>query len=71
MEDLDWQIQKQCVDVGEYELTIERQKTEWECEQKSKTWKWSVDYHGSITASGVSHSEEDAKKAAVHSVPSN
>lgn len=69
MQDVQWVVQKECTDIGEYELTVEKQKTDWECEQKRQSWKWTVDYHGSITASGTSHNKEDAQKAAIHSVP--
>jgi hypothetical protein len=66
-----WEVQKMCSDVKDYELTIEKQKTDWECEQKRESWKWAVSYHGSIVASGSVNSSEEAMEKAVANVPSN
>ena len=66
-----WQVEKMCSDMDEYELVIEKQKTEWHCEQKRESWKWLVSYHGSIVASGSVHSTEEAQRMALSSVPGN
>ncbi len=65
----DWEIQKMCKDVNDYELVIERQKTDWQCEQNHECWKWLVSYHGSIVASGASNSQDEASEKAVSNVP--
>jgi len=64
-----WQVQKMCLDVKDYELSIEKQKRDWECEQKSESWKWSISYHGSIVASGSVNSVEEAQEKAIANVP--
>ena len=69
MEEINWQVQKLCADSGDYELNVEKQKTDWECEQKRESWKWSISYHGSITASGVCNSLDDAKEKANLNIP--
>ncbi len=69
MEDLEWKVQKICTDSGDYELVVEKQKTDWECDQERESWKWAIDYHGSIVASGVTNSVEEAKNNAAFSVP--
>ncbi len=68
-ENNEWIIQKSCKDVGDYELVVERQKTNWNCEQKNESWKWSISYHGSIVSSGAVQSVEQAKKTAEANVP--
>ena len=68
-ENNDWIVQKSCKDVGDYELVIEKQKTNWNCEQKNESWKWSISYHGSIVSSGSVQSVEQAKKTAEANVP--
>ncbi|MAS88108.1 MAG: hypothetical protein CMH30_09070 [Micavibrio sp.] len=35
----EWQVQKLCTDVKDYELSIEKQKTDWQCEQRRESWK--------------------------------
>lgn len=65
----DWEIQKMCKDVQDYELVLEKQKNDWECEQKRTSWKWIVSYHGTIVASGSSNTQEEAGQKAVANVP--
>jgi len=64
-----WTVQKMCTDVRDYELTIEKQKTQWQCEHKNSSWKWSVAYHGSILASGSVNSPTEAQIRAKANVP--
>lgn len=64
-----WQVQKICLDVQDYELSIEKQKTHWNCEQTRESWKRVVAYHGSIVASGSVNSVEEAKIKAVANLP--
>ena len=65
----DWQIEKACTDIGDYELSIEKQKTDWQCEQNHNSWKWVVSYHGSIVASGSVAEPEEAKILAIKNCP--
>lgn len=67
----EWQIQKMCADIDDYELIIEKQKTSWECDQKRESWKWTVSYHGSIVATGSVNDPDLAKDMALQNVPSN
>lgn len=69
--DLTWVVQKMCSDVEDYELVIEKQKTDWTCEQKHESWKWSVAYHGSIVASGAVNSPDEAMKTAAANIPNH
>jgi hypothetical protein len=69
IKDSNWATQKMCVDVGEYELSVELQKTHWNCEQKKESWKWTVSYHGSIVASGSVNSMDDARQKALSNMP--
>lgn len=64
-----WVIQKMCTDVDNYELIVEQQKRNWKCEQTRESWKWIISYHGSIVASGVQSSAEEAQIFAMKNVP--
>lgn len=68
-DDVKWTIQKMCVDVDEYELIIEKEKSHWHCEQKIESWKWLISYHGSIVASGSQNSVEAAQEFALSNLP--
>ncbi|HPF46999.1 MAG TPA: hypothetical protein PK690_09040 [Emcibacteraceae bacterium] len=68
---IEWEVQKVCTDIGDYELTIEKQKTEWACEQNFESWRWAASYHGSIVSSGSENSLEEAKHKAVMNTPGN
>lgn len=68
---MEWQTQKLCTDIGDYELIVEKQKRDWECDQSSESWKWNVIYHGSIIASGSVNDVEEAKQKAEANVPAN
>lgn len=68
---MNWQTQRLCTDVGDYELIVEQQKTEWKCEQKRESWKWNVIFHGTIVASGFVPNIDEAKKSAEANVPQN
>lgn len=67
--DQTWEVQKMCSDIDNYELTVEKQKTDWECEQSHESWKWIVAYHGSIVSSGSVNSAEEAMEAAFSNTP--
>lgn len=67
--EVSWSTQRMCTDVGDYELIVERQKRNWECEQKSESWKWSVVYHGSVLSSSSVNDLEEAKQKALANVP--
>jgi hypothetical protein len=66
---MEWQVQKMCTDVHEYELTIEKQKKSFHCEQPHGSWKWMVHYHGASVATGVTNDAEQAKQLALANVP--
>lgn len=66
---MNWEPQKLCTDIGEYELVVEKQKTHQQCEQKRDSWKWLVNYHGAVVASGISSKEEQAKELAIANTP--
>lgn len=66
---MNWMTQKFCTDIKDYELTVEHEKSSWECEQRRESWKWRVAYHGSIVASGNVNNVEEAKQLAVANVP--
>ena len=65
----EWQVQKLCTDIENYELVIEKQKSHWNCEQKRESWKWYISYHGSIVAAGSVNNIEEAKIKAEANVP--
>ena len=67
--DLDWQTQKLCADKDEYELVIEKQKRDWNCEQRVESWKWIISYHGSVVSSGAVNNVDDAKQMALQNLP--
>lgn len=66
----EWRVQKICTDIENYELSVEKQKTHWECDQKRESWKWTVSYHGSVVSAGSVNSLEEAKTHALINVPS-
>lgn len=66
---MQWQVQKACIDVGDYELVVEKQKKDWNCAQTHESWKWLVNYHGAITSQGAANSFEEAKTFAEKNVP--
>lgn len=66
---MNWEPQKICTDVGDYELIAEKLKNSWKCEQTSESWKWSVIHHGMIVASGQVNDMEEAKIRAKANVP--
>lgn len=66
---MNWQTEKLCTDDGHYELTVEKMKTDWHCEQKSTSWRWNVSYHGAVVAQGTAYDEELARKMAEKNVP--
>ena len=68
-DDVEWTIQKMCVDIDEYELIVEKEKSHWNCQQKRESWKWLVSYHGSIVASGSQNSVETAQEFALANMP--
>jgi hypothetical protein len=69
--DHEWQVQKICTDIEEYELSVEKQKRDWECDQKRESWKWMVSYHGSVVSSGSVNSSDEAMALAVANVPAS
>ncbi len=66
---MNWHTQKMCTDIGEYELAVERQKSNQHCEQNRESWKWSVNYHGAVIASGTANDDKTAQELAVANTP--
>ena len=66
---MNWNVQKFCTDISDYELTVEQEKTSWHCTQNRQSWKWRVAYHGSIVASGSVNDLQQAKDMALANVP--
>lgn len=66
---MDWEGQKYCLDIDDYELVVEKQKTTWNCEQRRDDWKWRVNFHGAVVASGISADLVAAQKMAQANVP--
>lgn len=66
---MSWQAEKLCTDNGHYELTVEKMKIDWHCEQKSTSWRWNVAYHGAVVAQGSARDAEEAKIMAEKNVP--
>lgn len=36
---MSWEAQRLCIDIGDYELVVEKQKQDWNCDQKMDLWK--------------------------------
>ncbi len=66
---IEWVHLKDCAAVGDYELTVERYKHNWECDGSTEAWKWFVVYGGAITAEGVADGMNEAKEKAAASLP--
>lgn len=66
---MNWQIQKMCTDINNYELVIERQKSSWHCEQSVEAWRWTVAYHGAVVSQGSAGDESQARALAEKNVP--
>ncbi|MDF2368229.1 hypothetical protein [Sneathiella sp.] len=66
---MQWEAQRLCTDAGDYELVVEKQKLDWDCDQPIDSWKWAVVFHGTIVASGTTNDMESAKRIAEASVP--
>lgn len=64
-----WVAQKLCTEAGDYELFVEKQKQDWECDEPMDLWKWAVVFHGTIVASGATRDMEDAQRIAEASIP--
>ena len=59
-ENIQWQAVRHCTDYGDYELVVEQQKCQWQCEQKTGAWLWRINYHGAITGQGLAADCETA-----------
>lgn len=66
---MNWQPQKLCTDINDYELIVEKQKASWHCAQTVESWRWSVAYHGAVVAQGTAKDEVQARLLAEKSVP--
>ena len=68
---MNWVVEKACTDVAEYELVVEKQKSQWQCDQSRESWSWRINRHGMIVAQGVMSSREAAQEAAQANLPQN
>lgn len=66
---MNWQAQKLCTDIDNYELIVEKQKANWHCQQTVESWRWSVSYHGAVVAQGLAADEAQARIFAEKNVP--
>ncbi|MBO0335342.1 hypothetical protein J0X12_17100 [Sneathiella sp. CAU 1612] len=66
---MEWEAQRLCTEAGDYELFVEKQKLDWECDQPIDQWKWAVVIHGTIVASGTAKDLEGAQRIAEASIP--
>lgn len=68
---MEWQPEKMCSQHGGYDLSVERFKNGYHCEQATDTWKWRVINSGVIVSQGTSIDLEAAKKMAEQNLPLN
>lgn len=68
---MEWQPEKMCSTVGNYDLLIERLKHGYQCEQKNDSWKWRVIHSGVILSQGTTADIVSAQKMAESNVPLN
>ena len=67
--DIKWVPLKDCAAIGDYELTVERYKHNWECEKHTDAWRWFVVYGGAVMSEGFADDMTVAKAEAVASLP--
>lgn len=68
---MEWNIQKLCADVGDYELVVELQKRTWECDHTIEEWKWGIVHMGIILSNGCAIGLEEAQRLALLNVPAD
>ncbi|MGB4108024.1 MAG: hypothetical protein WBK55_09570 [Alphaproteobacteria bacterium] len=67
--EMNWETQKLCTDINNYELVVEKQKTAAQCSQNKESWKWIVSFRGAIVSTGSVNKLEDAQQLAIANVP--
>ncbi len=67
---MEWQPEKMCSSKGEYDLWVERLKTDYRCDHKNDSWKWRIIHSGVILSQGLAHNIESAQKMAESNLPS-
>lgn len=68
---MDWQPEKLCSTVGDYDLLIERFKNGYHCEQASDSWKWRIIRSGIVISQGTAADIDAAQKLAESNIPLN
>ena len=68
---MEWQPEKMCSTVGNYDLLIEKYKHGYKCEQLNSHWKWRVIYSGIVVAQGMAADLDTAQTSAELNVPLN
>lgn len=68
---MEWQPEKMCSTAGDYDLSIERFKHGYQCEQKNDSWKWRVIRSGVIMSQGTAIDLEQAQALAEANLPLN
>ncbi len=68
---MNWQPEKMCSTMGDYNLLVERFKHGYECNQGTDSWKWRVIHSGVVLSQGSSEDVATAQKMAESNVPMN
>lgn len=66
---MNWETQKLCTDVNNYELVVEKQKSMAQCSQNRESWKWIVSFGGAIVSTGSVNNLQQAQELAIANVP--
>lgn len=66
---MNWEAQKLCTDINNYELIVEKQKSLAQCSQEKESWKWVVSFGGAIVSTGSVNSLKRAQELAIANVP--
>lgn len=68
---MQWQAEKMCSQHGGYDLSVERFKHGYACDQSNDTWKWRVINSGVVVSQGTAVDLDSAQKMAEQNLPLN
>lgn len=68
---MEWQAEKMCTQRGAYDLSVERFKHGYHCQQSNDTWKWRIINSGVIVSQGVAKDLTAAQEMAEKNLPMN
>lgn len=68
---MEWQPEKMCSAIGDYDLLVERLKHDYHCQQENDSWKWRVIHSGVVLSQGVTGDLPTAQKMAESNLPLN